>query len=221
MRVDENYWLMQARYWLNRRWRAKRRKDAAAVLRFRKLVRSLPKGSLAVDCGANVGSVTGLLLNAGLRVIAFEPDPDAFRVLSTKFGHHRRATLHNKAVGAASRTLTLHRTPKARTGDIAQTIGSTLMPHALVDAAEGILVEVVDLPEHLWNLGEGVALLKMDVEGAEAEIVQALLERGHSHIGTILVETHERLIPEIADQLADIRRRVAEERLTKFDLEWV
>ena len=221
MRVDENYWLMQARFWLNRRWRAKRRKDAETLLRFRKLVRSLPAGALAVDCGANVGTVTDLLLKAGLRVIAFEPDPDAFRELSAKFGNHPRAILHNKAVGASARTMKLHRTPKARTGDIGQTIGSTLISHALVDADEGIVVEVIDLPKYLLEIGEEVSLLKLDVEGAEAEIVQALLDRGHDHIRTILVETHEGFIPEIAEDLARIRKRVAEERLSKFDLEWV
>jgi len=221
MRINENYWAMQAHYWFSRRWKPRRRWRAETILRFRNLVRSLPNGALAIDCGANVGDVTGVLVRDGLCVIAFEPDPLAFERLQGRFGKHPRVTLYQKAVGASAGTLQLYRTPQANAGDISHTISSTLFPHDIVEAAEGVTVEVVDLPAFLRSLDEPVALLKLDVEGAETEIVQALLDGGHEHLQHVLVETHERLIPELADQTRALRERVRREGLSKFDLDWL
>lgn len=198
-----------------------RKGSAEALLRFQRLLRSFPADSLTVDCGANVGHVTAAMLKAGHRVIAFEPDPMAFSLLQSRFAGNPRVMLHQKAVGSSARKLQLYRTPGANRGIVGQTIGTTLFANSHVEPAEGVFVDVINLPEFLISLPERVALLKLDVEGAEVEILNALLPDKHEHIDNVLVETHERLFPDMAEEIAAHRDFVRRQRLSKFDLDWI
>ena len=47
----------------------------------------LGKDDVAIDCGANVGSITELLSKSGATVYSFEPNPYAFKVLQDKFSN--------------------------------------------------------------------------------------------------------------------------------------
>ena len=59
-----------------------------------------------------------------------------------------------------------------------------------------IKVEVVDLIAFIEDLDRGVRILKMDIEGAEWEIMQRLIDHPVlSRIGCVFVETHERQDP--------------------------
>ena len=42
-------------------------------------------GEYVIDCGANIGNITGVFENAGAIVIAFEPNKHAFEILKTRF----------------------------------------------------------------------------------------------------------------------------------------
>lgn len=221
MKADENYWVMVARYWLSRRWRKNRRKGAESVLRFRGIVRALPPNSLTIDCGANVGAVTGLIAGAGHRVIAFEPDPHAFATLQKKFADNPSVTLVNKAVGTENTTMQLYRTPQANAGSLLHTMGTTLYPHDMVESEPTQSIEVIDFPAFTKSLGEPIALVKMDIEGAEADILPKFLNGQHDHVGYFFVETHEKMIPSTAEAIRTIRTSISERSLQKFDLDWI
>lgn len=47
-----------------------------------RVLKKLSKKDIAVDCGANVGRFTEMMAQTGATVYAFEPNPDAFAVLS-------------------------------------------------------------------------------------------------------------------------------------------
>ncbi|ESX11305.1 MULTISPECIES: hypothetical protein [unclassified Mesorhizobium] len=54
--------------------------------------------------------------------------------------------------------------------------------------------------------------MKMDIEGSEAECLEAILEAGlQDAVGAILVETHDRVSPDIAHRVERIRQRIAQE----------
>jgi FkbM family methyltransferase len=221
IKINENYWMMHVRHWASRRWRANRRRTSETIISFRRLVRSLPRNSLIVDCGANVGDVTDVFLASGHRVIAFEPDPDAFSRLFNRFGNNKAVALRNEAVGSSERRIKLHRSPAVRHGNIAHTQGTSIFSHSAFYDDEGIEVNVIDLPFFLKGLNEPIALLKLDIEGAELEIIETLLIDGHDHIGYILVETHERMFPMMLDRFIRIRTQIESMGLKKFNLDWV
>lgn len=217
MRVepDWEHWL---RWQLNRRWRNSRKHNAQHD--FRLALRALPEGSLAIDCGANVGDITGMMHRRGLRVIAFEPDPLAAARLRLRFAGAREVEIIEKAVGGAARQAEFFQRRDAGT-DIRATQGSSLLRKRQHGEA-GVCVEVIDLPAFIAALGEPVGLLKVDIEGTEPELLEGLLDTGiHARIGRIYVETHERFSPDIARRLEAIRARLRMEGIANINMDWV
>jgi len=127
---------------------------------------------VALDVGANIGWYSVLLdrLSApGARVLAFEPDPGSFRLLSTNLQANRtqHVTALNVALGDKPGVALLHRYRDSNNGR-----------HTLLEGnTSGGTVEVpVDTLKSVWEreqLGaRPVALLKIDVEGFECLVLR-------------------------------------------------
>ena len=69
----------------------------------------LEPGDVVIDCGANLGAVSGPLADTGAIVHAFEPDPYTFGRLTENLAGRDNVILHNAAVGATAGTLQLMR----------------------------------------------------------------------------------------------------------------
>ncbi len=218
-KLTEPYW----RAWLL--WHLYRKRKGERYRRFwafRNFVRDLPRGGLMVDCGANVGDVSALFLAKGFTVHAFEPDPGALDVLRQRFGKQAGMIVHPQAVSDRPGRLKLHRTPTATSGDVHSSISSSLRPRDLHEGGETIEVEVIDLPAFIDTLDRRIDVLKLDVEGEEVAILNALLDRRYDRkIGYILVETHEKFSQEMAAEVAALRRRVEELGIDNVNLDWV
>lgn len=155
-------------------------------------------GDLCLDLGANKGEFTLKMGNTGAEVIAFEPDPVAFGALRKACGDMGNVTLHQKAVSTEDTQMLLRRDPNwTEKNALAHTVSSSIVHHK--DAAsetQGEMVDVVDLTRFLSELDRDIRIIKMDIEGAEWGILDALL--GHpvlERIDTLFVETHERWNP--------------------------
>ena len=216
MRLDESDFEMWWRWHLYRRWTNER--GRRSMYDFRRYLQAAPAGALAIDCGANVGDVSAAMLKVGLRVIAFEPDPLSLAALHRRFDSEPRLTIIPKAVGASNRRAPLYRqTANGRTLTEASSF-IRMKHHQPEPAAE---IDIIDLPAFLAGLGEPVYLLKLDIEGAEAEVLEALLDRGLTQpIGRIFVETHEWLDEELARRLNAIRARTSGPEFANLDLDW-
>src|SRR6185312_7799745 len=133
---------------------------------------------LIVDIGANVGmSCLWWLSNYWrARVIAFEPHPDHVSQARANIalnGWQDRVELHQAGAGTSPR--------RAMLSD-AGTSSSLIGP-----IKRGIEVEIVDFFEMIG--GQHIDILKMDIEGAEVELLQD--ERfGQLSIGTLVMEWH-------------------------------
>ncbi|BCH25764.1 FkbM family methyltransferase [Mesorhizobium sp. L-8-3] len=63
--------------------------------------------------------------------------------------------------------------------------------------------------------------MKLDVEGSEAEVLEAILDAGlDRRIDLILVETHEHFSEELSRRLGAIRERMATGRIDNICLGW-
>lgn len=204
---------------LCRRWRWPRPRPARlAELTFYRMIDAQPKGGIFVDLGANVGNVTAQALKHGLRVFAFEPDPTALATLQSRFGSDPNLTIIPKAVGSKSRTATFFRRPDVGQGKATQS--SSLNSTAEHAGGEPIEVEVVDIIEFLRGI-PSPPIIKMDIEGAEAECLEAIVDAGlHKWVRGMLVETHERLMPQIKPQLDRVRERLAADGASHVNLDW-
>jgi FkbM family methyltransferase len=225
MVVDkENLSVSLLRWHLYRKYRnAPRDRFKGCLLRLRMLVNRLAEGELVVDCGANVGDVTEYFLRNGLNVVAFEPDPLAQSELRKRFRDAPNLTIEAKAVGTSNCRTPLFRTPGAQSGTLPDTAASSLYYRQEIHAdASPAEVEVIDLIEFLNSLPAKVRILKLDIEGSEADILEQLLECGlYQEIDLIVVETHERFSPELSVRIARIRERLKEEGISNVCLDWL
>ena len=87
----------------------------------------------------------------------------------------------------------------------------------------GEMVDVIDLPKFMTELDRDFRIIKMDIEGAEWDILQVLLDHPVlQRSDTLFVETHERWDPERCIPLFDemLDRAVAMDR-PYINLYWV
>jgi FkbM family methyltransferase len=143
-------------------------------------------GPRILDVGANIGlfGVYALGRWPEARITSFEPDPDNFRVLDLTVGANQRAgSWDDVPVAVSNADGELEFAP----GDGAK---SHLSPTAADEAT--ITVPAVDFFD---QLGDGVDLVKMDIEGGEWQIL-ADPRLATAPIKVIRLEWHTLLCPE-------------------------
>jgi len=203
--------LVRTAYWISR-------------FRLRGILRSLNEDSLVIDCGANVGDISALFLETGASVIAFEPDPVAHDILVERFRSHPRFTLCDKAVSdhEGSAPIYFHRDRRGAGAKEFTTSSSLVAEKRNVDTGYSMEVGLVDLSAYVASLGRRVDVLKLDVEGAEIDILKKMLSDGtHEHIGLMLVETHEKKIPGHALEVESLRREISDRGIRNIHLNWI
>jgi FkbM family methyltransferase len=125
------------------------------------LFRLIHPGDLVVDAGANIGYMSVLAATAGAQVIAFEPNPALLPVLRQNLG--AKGEVRPIALGARRHTAVLiPPDPSAHNNGLGR-LGSEAEPGA-------VPVQVETLDEELR--GRSVAILKVDVEGAEQAVFE-------------------------------------------------
>lgn len=129
----------------------------------------LEPGSLCFDVGANVGRKTEPLLEAGMRVVAFEPQPDCVREIEALCSpYHARLSKCQSAVGAepGETTLYVHNVDShsslSQAWDISKAVATIQVP-------------IVTLDQAIAEFGKP-NYCKIDVEGWEYEVLKGLTQ---------------------------------------------
>ena len=202
------------------------------------ILSQLRPGDVALDCGANVGEIAEPLARTGATVFAFEPDPLAFDALVRRLAPYPAAHAIHAAVGAAPGRATLRRSARFDGDPLAATTSSTLETgkrDADASGANDVEVDVLPLPALIAALAAGdvpppltgrpgrLALLKLDVEGSELDLLPALHAAGLlDAIACTLVETHQRKFPDRRRDFLAMRREIAAAYpARKVNLDWI
>ena len=133
------------------------------------------RGLLFIDVGANTGEWTEWAQSRFVAVHAYEPDPRAFEEL--KRVERCNTVLHNSAVGATCGKATLHSHESSLQS-------SLLESHPLGHGDYSLSQEVPMVSLASTRLGADV--IKIDVEGYEAEVIRGLADAK----ATLLIEVH-------------------------------
>ncbi len=160
----------------------------------------VPKADWIVfDIGANVGLFTVQQARRKACVYAFEPNPDCYRRLSKAVDANRlnsRVSKFNYALGSSPGTGTM-RIP------LGYTTSGTIMPSADTMPGTTSIVEITSLDEIVPRLGVAhVDLLKIDVEGAEVEVLRGAVQT-LENVERIIVEFHSRALQEQVSTFLD------------------
>ena len=185
----------------------KARARAAAFSAFDACLANLGPGKLAIDLGANVGLFTERLAKTGADVIAFEPDPHAAQLLFQRLSPFSNVRMIAAAAGAEAGSFQLYRHRNFDAAPDRRTTSSSLIASKRnIDSAKSLTVEVIDFTAFVRDLNRDVALLKIDIEGAEVALLEQLLaDPCSARIDAIFVETHERILPDLAARTAALK----------------
>ncbi|MCA1560689.1 MAG: FkbM family methyltransferase [Acidobacteria bacterium] len=153
--------------------------------------RPLPVAGRVVDIGANIGAfiLDCAFRRPALTFHAYEPNPDSFQTLERNIdanGLRDRVTVFNEAVTGRGGTIALWRG------------GGSLAAGAFAANTRGethtIQVPGVPLSTVIDRAGH-TTLLKIDAEGAEADVLESADSRTLERIQVMVGEYHERLVP--------------------------
>lgn len=142
-----------------------------------------------LDCGAHIGltSMYFKSLYPGARITAFEPDPANLEIMKTNFETNRMTDVEiiPKALWSSQTQLQLHidtdiENKWTSTGSLLKGSWTGKQP------STPITVEAVPLSSYL---NEPIDILKMDIEGAETEVLKECRDK-LSNVKYLFVEFH-------------------------------
>lgn len=183
------------------------RAQGAAKRDFAALLAAAGPGDVLIDLGANAGEFTVPMADTGAQVYAFEPDSHAQTLLRKAVAGRDNVTVVAAAASVQDGTARLYRKKGfGREPDRATKSSSLFAEKRNVTDADALDIETVDFPAFLTGLDSDIALIKMDIEGGEVPLMQALLDAPvMARVGRIFVETHERGLPHLAARTAALK----------------
>lgn len=189
--------------------------------RFDKALASLRPGDICVDCGANRGLYTEKFAARGAQTHAFEPDPWSFAQLSERMASNPGdINLRNAAVGTEMGQITFYRDASFEAAPKKASLASSIYPRS-DRPQEPIPVQTVDFLAFLRGLDSDIAIIKMDIEGAEVPLLEALFASDlMERIGHLFVETHELQFPELLARTWALRAQARRITGPVIDLDW-
>lgn len=181
---------------------------------------SIAAGDICIDCGANVGYISGKFAARGARTYSFEPDPWSFQNLEKNLASFSNASLFNKAVGAQAGEINFYRDRDFLSEPDLHSLASSTFRRPDREQV-CVSVEVIDILDFIKNLKADVKILKMDVEGSEVAILDRLLaEDMMGKIDYVFVETHELQFPDLLEPTENIRKKIRDLQLGNINLDW-
>ena len=132
------------------------------------------QGGYVLDVGANVGDWTAALLNVvpSARVLALEPNPGSFDVLAQRFAEDARVTVSRRAASNTNAELEFYATEHSHNASLHQPRQETgeLYHGGGWETTATFSVDAVTIDQLVGD--RDVALLKLDVQGAEREALE-------------------------------------------------
>ncbi len=148
----------------------------------------LTQVGLIIDCGANVGYSSAYFLShfPNCRIVAVEPDPENFAMLSRNLAPYgSRVNLMHAAVWSHATRLALVDDPYRDGREWTKQV--RLAEHDDKEHIDG-----VDIGSLLLSSGQDrISILKVDVEGAEAEIFSGNDLSWLNKVDAIAIELHD------------------------------
>ena len=179
-------------------------------------------GKICIDLGANLGQHTRTMAAHAAKVYAFEPDPWTAAELRTRLADVSNVEVIEAAAGTEDGTFPLYRTASFDADPAEQSQSSSLMAQKRnIDISNAIDVRVIDFPAFLESLDADIAVIKMDIEGAEVPLLEALFDHPvKNRIGHLFVETHESRIPDLLARTDALRSRAAAMTQPRVNMDW-
>ena len=193
-----------------------------ARLDFDEAMRSC-EGMTCIDLGANIGEFTRKMALRAKQVIAFEPDPWAHAELQANVADLNNVKVVKAAAGTCEKKVLLHRHAQFEDNPVRYSESSSVIASKSNVTEQGAVeIRQIDFIGYLENLDEDIGVLKIDIEGAEVDLLESLFDRSDilGRIDHIFAETHENRIPGHKARVNALRERVQTIRRPRVNLYW-
>ncbi len=199
-----------------RRWRRERQPGALGAFHRAgadaALLRLLPlhTDDRVIDAGGFQGDFTAsVLVRFGCRSLILEPLPDAVRLLRDRFERNSRVELIEAALGAAD-------------GEAQLSVAGNSSSLVAGGGGASIRVPVLGVESLFKRLGDApTGCLKLNIEGAEFEVLDKLLEVGlQRRVRSLFIQFHQ-VAPDSAERRDRLRARLAETHREVVSYEFV
>ena len=188
----------------------------------RDVASKLSKSDTVIDLGAHVGLVSIACARQAKRVYAFEPHPEIFAQLQRNSAPHDNIVPVQAAASDVDGTATLYFDEvKKKSGSFTES-SSIALGKSNLSYGKGTEVKTIDLGRFISELDEPVAMIKMDVEGYEYRLINALLDAGvMDRVGIVHVEDHCDRVEGLSEERDRTLARLDAMGLrSKFNLDW-
>jgi FkbM family methyltransferase len=140
--------------------------------------------NLIIDCGANVGYTSAYLLSRfpTARLIAIEPDPENYDMLQANLAPYGRYRAIRSAIWSHPAELVI--SGKELGGEWSRQV----KPAGSADPATIPAIDIGTLLEESGS--ERISILKIDIEGAEAEVFSADCDGWLKRVDNLVIELH-------------------------------
>ncbi|MBN1617754.1 FkbM family methyltransferase [Candidatus Dojkabacteria bacterium] len=145
------------------------------------------KPSIIIDGGAHIGTFTLMtaLLTQRANLLSYEPNLENFKILKENTKDIKRISIFNEALGTKDTEAKLYGTI-----DSGHTGRFTLSKSDKSDTTVYQTVKVVNLNRIIEESDKSIFMLKLDLEGYEAEIIKNLSVQALDKIQILLFEEH-------------------------------
>lgn len=157
-------------------WKDKAREKIRKGSKKRFFSEFVKEGDLCFDIGANIGDMTQLFVEMGLRVVSVEPQPACVTKLKERFNNNPKVSIVEKALGAEEGETEMH---VCEDISVLSTISekwierSRFAHNQRVHWDKKIKVKITTLDVLIRQYGKP-RFCKIDVEGYEANVVKGL-----------------------------------------------
>ena len=181
------------------------------------------EGMTCIDLGANIGEFTRKMAFGAKQVIAFEPDPWAHAELLANVADLNNVKIENAAAGTCEKMVLLYRHAKFEDDPVRYSESSSVIASKSNVTEDGAVeVRQIDFIGYLEELDEDIGVLKIDIEGAEVDLLESLFDRSDilGRIDHIFVETHETRLLSHKTRVNALRERVQTIKRPRVNLYW-
>ena len=180
------------------------------------------ENSIFIDCGANVWLIIDIARFMDMEVYAFEPNPQAIKLLNKKYIEDKKVHIYPNAVSNKHWKMDFFLNESLMFDQSATIIEECAEREgwknekATVDIVK--FTEVIKkciLPKH-----KKIHLLKLDIEGAEFDVIDDIInEWVYKHIKYIVVETHERFFTDWKQRIKILQKKIQEKGIDNIYLD--
>lgn len=192
--------------------------------KYKYLFKYSPDSKILVDCWANIWKVIDAARFCNMQVFAFEPNKSAIDLLHKKYNDDPKVYVYPVAVSNKPWNITFYSNQYDTYDEGASIIdqcGQYLSANQEYKVESVRLVDILN--QDILSKHKHIYLLKLDVEWAEFDILEDIIEsKIYEKIEHIVCETHERFFGKEGDKkLGKIKDLIKKNDIKNIYLDWI